>query len=91
MAICEVCGNDYDKMFEVMTSGNRHVFDGLAARRSTFSRRCASTAAAGSSGSGASWSARRGRSDDGDRGIEVGNGVEDGPAMAGDFPPACVA
>ena len=27
MARCEVCGNDYDKSFEVIQSGNRHVFD----------------------------------------------------------------
>jgi hypothetical protein len=24
---CEVCGQDYDKAFEVVTAGNRHVFD----------------------------------------------------------------
>jgi hypothetical protein len=27
MAICEVCGNDYDKSFEVVSSGQKHVFD----------------------------------------------------------------
>lgn len=27
MGQCEVCGNDYDKSFEVITAGNRHVFD----------------------------------------------------------------
>lgn len=27
MAQCEVCGNDYDLSFEVITAGNRHVFD----------------------------------------------------------------
>ena len=27
MGHCEVCGNDYDKSFEVITAGNRHVFD----------------------------------------------------------------
>jgi hypothetical protein len=27
MARCEVCGNDYDKSFEVITAGHRHVFD----------------------------------------------------------------
>ncbi len=27
MAKCEVCGNDYDKSFEVMAQGRRHVFD----------------------------------------------------------------
>ena len=27
MAVCEVCGNDYDKAFEVTLAGRRHVFD----------------------------------------------------------------
>ena len=27
MARCETCGNDYDKSFEVMLAGQRHVFD----------------------------------------------------------------
>ncbi len=27
MAQCEVCGNDYYLSFEVITQGNRHVFD----------------------------------------------------------------
>ncbi len=27
MATCEVCGNDYDKSFEVVTAGERHTFD----------------------------------------------------------------
>jgi len=27
MAICEVCGNDYDKSFEVILAGGRHVYD----------------------------------------------------------------
>lgn len=27
MAQCEVCGNDYDKTFEVNVAGNSHVFD----------------------------------------------------------------
>jgi hypothetical protein len=27
MATCEVCGNDYDKAFEVVAAGGRHVFD----------------------------------------------------------------
>jgi hypothetical protein len=27
MAQCEVCGNDYDKSFEVIAQGRRHVFD----------------------------------------------------------------
>jgi hypothetical protein len=27
MAKCEVCGNDYDKTFEVHSGGRRHIFD----------------------------------------------------------------
>lgn len=27
MAKCEVCGNEYYLSFEVITAGNRHVFD----------------------------------------------------------------
>ena len=27
MAVCEVCGNDYDKAFEVKQGGRAHVFD----------------------------------------------------------------
>ena len=27
MAVCEVCGNDYDKAFEVRRNGDSHTFD----------------------------------------------------------------
>ena len=27
MAKCDVCGNDYQKSFEVVAAGKRHVFD----------------------------------------------------------------
>src|SRR6516164_3980299 len=27
MARCEMCGNDYDKSFELIAAGSRHVFD----------------------------------------------------------------
>jgi hypothetical protein len=27
MAKCEVCGNDYDKSFEVTYRGSKHIFD----------------------------------------------------------------
>jgi nitrite reductase/ring-hydroxylating ferredoxin subunit len=27
VAICEVCGNDYDRAFEVTAEGKSHVFD----------------------------------------------------------------
>lgn len=29
MPVCEVCGNDYDKAFEVIAAGQRHVFDSI--------------------------------------------------------------
>ena len=27
MAVCEVCGNDYDKSFQLIAAGARHTFD----------------------------------------------------------------
>ena len=27
MAQCEVCGNDYDKSFELIAGGTKHIFD----------------------------------------------------------------
>jgi len=27
MAVCEVCGNDYDKAFEIILASRHHVFD----------------------------------------------------------------
>jgi hypothetical protein len=27
MAVCEVCGNEYDKSFEVHAQGRTHIFD----------------------------------------------------------------
>jgi hypothetical protein len=27
MPVCEVCGNDYDKAFEVRAEGSTHTFD----------------------------------------------------------------
>lgn len=27
MAVCEVCGNEYDKAFEIRKNGETHVFD----------------------------------------------------------------
>ena len=27
MSVCEVCGNDYDRAFEVRLAGRTHVFD----------------------------------------------------------------
>lgn len=27
MAVCETCGNDYDKSFDIIKEGRRHTFD----------------------------------------------------------------
>jgi Rieske Fe-S protein len=27
MAVCEICGNDYDKAFDVVVGGESHTFD----------------------------------------------------------------
>ena len=51
MAECEVCGNDYDKSFEVIAAGDRHTFDSLSAPSHAW-RPGASTAGAPSSGTG---------------------------------------
>ena len=45
MAVCEVCGNDYDKAFEVVAAGARHVFDSFECAIQRIAP-CASTAAA---------------------------------------------
>jgi hypothetical protein len=29
MATCEVCGNEYDKTFEIKIAGKTHIFDSL--------------------------------------------------------------
>jgi hypothetical protein len=44
---CEVCGNDYDKSFEVRAAGGSHTFDSFECVRFTNSPRSALTAAAG--------------------------------------------
>ena len=39
---CEVCGNEYDKAFEVVTaSGKRHVFDSFECAIQALAPRCA--------------------------------------------------
>jgi len=48
MGRCEVCGNDYDKTFEVTAAGVQHVFDSSNAP-STGWRRSANTVPARSS------------------------------------------
>jgi len=41
MATCEVCGNDYDKTFEVIArDGGRHVFDSFECAVDTVAPRC---------------------------------------------------
>jgi hypothetical protein len=41
MAECEVCGNDYDKAFEVMQEGETHTFDSFECAIHALAPRCA--------------------------------------------------
>jgi hypothetical protein len=41
MATCEICGNDYDKTFEVVRDGKRHVFDSFECAIAGIAPRCA--------------------------------------------------
>lgn len=41
MASCDVCGNDYDKSFEVVANGRRHVFDSFECAIHAIAPRCA--------------------------------------------------
>jgi hypothetical protein len=41
MAICEVCGNDYDKAFSVTTDGEEHVFDSFECAINLLAPTCA--------------------------------------------------
>jgi hypothetical protein len=41
MARCEVCGNDYDKSFEVIAFGEAHVFDSFECAIHMLAPRCA--------------------------------------------------
>jgi hypothetical protein len=38
---CEVCGNEYDKAFEIVASGKRHVFDSFECAIQALAPRCA--------------------------------------------------
>jgi hypothetical protein len=38
---CEVCGNEYDKAFEVVQDGRRHVFDSFECAIQALAPRCA--------------------------------------------------
>jgi hypothetical protein len=40
MPLCDVCGNNYDKTFEVVLSGRRHVFDSIECAIHALSPRC---------------------------------------------------
>ena len=40
MAECEVCGNEYDKAFEVIMGGERHVFDSFECAIHALAPRC---------------------------------------------------
>jgi hypothetical protein len=41
MAKCEVCGNNYDKSFEVTFAGDRHVFDSFECAIHALAPKCA--------------------------------------------------
>jgi len=40
MATCEVCGNEYDKSFEINIAGERHVFDSFECAIQAVAPRC---------------------------------------------------
>jgi len=40
MAQCEVCGNEYDKSFEVMMAGRTHTFDSFECAIHALAPRC---------------------------------------------------
>ncbi len=41
MARCEVCGNEYDKAFEVILAGQSHTFDSFECAVHALAPRCA--------------------------------------------------
>jgi hypothetical protein len=41
MARCEVCGNDYDKAFEVIADGESHTFDSFECAIHAMAPKCA--------------------------------------------------
>jgi hypothetical protein len=41
MAVCETCGNDYDKAFEVHMNGETHTFDSFECAIHMLAPRCA--------------------------------------------------
>jgi hypothetical protein len=40
MAVCEVCGNDYDKTFELSRGGETHTFDSFECAIHALAPRC---------------------------------------------------
>jgi hypothetical protein len=40
MPVCEVCGNDYPRSFEVLVAGERHVFDSFECAIYRLAPRC---------------------------------------------------
>jgi hypothetical protein len=40
MAICETCGNDYDKAFQVVVKGDAHTFDSFECAIQTLAPKC---------------------------------------------------
>ena len=40
MGRCEMCGNDYDKAFEIILAGDRHVFDSFECAIHTLAVAC---------------------------------------------------
>jgi hypothetical protein len=40
MAKCEVCGNEYDKAFEVIAAGARHTFDSFECAIQAIAPKC---------------------------------------------------
>jgi len=40
MPVCEVCGNDYHRSFEVLAAGERHVFDSFECAIHRLAPRC---------------------------------------------------
>jgi phage terminase large subunit GpA-like protein len=41
MAVCEVCGNDYDKAFQVTMGGQAHTFDSFECAVHALAPQCA--------------------------------------------------
>ena len=40
MAVCETCGNDYDKTFDVVMRGEQHTFDSFECAIHALAPRC---------------------------------------------------